>query len=80
VSFDRKTITFRPNAHRRLKTGTSARVVPLWPQLEEILRAYVFGAAGRSRGSLGTVGRVWSSASTVACGRCGIGPRWWNTG
>jgi integrase len=45
ISFDRKTVTFRPNAHRRLKTGTSARVVPLWPQLEEILRAYVFGAA-----------------------------------
>jgi integrase len=43
VSFDRKTITFRPNVHRRLKTGTSARVVPLWPQLEEILRPYVFG-------------------------------------
>jgi integrase len=43
VSFDRKTVTFRPNDHRRLKTGTSHRVVPLWPQLEEILREYVFG-------------------------------------
>lgn len=43
VSFDRKTVTFRPHAHRRLKTLTSARVVPLWPQLEEILRPYVFG-------------------------------------
>ena len=25
------------------RTSTSARVVPLWPQLEEILRPYVFG-------------------------------------
>jgi integrase len=44
VSFDRKTITFRPNQWRRLKTSTSFRSVRLWPQLEEILRAYVFGA------------------------------------
>jgi integrase len=42
VSFDRKTITFRPNDHRGLKTRTSHRTVPLWPQLEEILRPYVF--------------------------------------
>jgi integrase len=46
VSFDRKTITFRPNQWRRLKTATSHRSVPLWPQLEESLREYVFGAAG----------------------------------
>ena len=43
VSFDRKTVTFRPNAWRGLKTATSHRVVPLWPQLEEVLRPYVFG-------------------------------------
>jgi integrase len=43
VSFDRKTITFRPNGWRRLKTQGSWRVVPLWPQLESILRAWVFG-------------------------------------
>jgi integrase len=42
VSFDRKTITFRPNAWRRLTTRRSHRTVPLWPQLEEILRPYVF--------------------------------------
>ena len=42
VSFDRKTVTFRPNEHRRLKTRTSRRTVPLWPHLEEILRPYVF--------------------------------------
>ena len=41
VSFKRKTVTFRPNAWRRLKTGTSHRVVPLPPQLEEILRDYL---------------------------------------
>jgi integrase len=43
VSFDRRTVTFRPNAWRRLKTQSSWRVVPLWPQLEELLRAWVFG-------------------------------------
>lgn len=44
VSFDRRTVTFRPNTWRRLKTETSFRSVPLWPQLEEVLRAYVFGS------------------------------------
>ncbi|MEZ0334927.1 MAG: tyrosine-type recombinase/integrase, partial [Gemmatimonadales bacterium] len=43
VSFDRRTVTFRPNSWRRLKTQTSWRVVPLWPQLEELLRGWVFG-------------------------------------
>lgn len=51
VSFDRRAVTFRPNRWRRLKTRTSWRTVPLWPQLEEILRAYVFGA-GAPRGAL----------------------------
>lgn len=49
VSFDRKTVTFRPNQWRRLKTKKSHRVVPLWPQLEEILRPYVFGERPPSR-------------------------------
>jgi len=40
VSFQRQTVTFRPNDWRRLKTLTSFRTVPLWPQLKEILRAY----------------------------------------
>ncbi|KPK69396.1 hypothetical protein AMJ82_05670 [candidate division TA06 bacterium SM23_40] len=43
VSFDRRTVTFRPNKWRGLKTSTSHRSVPLWPQVEEILREYVFG-------------------------------------
>ena len=41
VSLDRKTITFRPNAWRRLKTPGSHRVVRLWPQLVEILGPYL---------------------------------------
>jgi integrase len=41
VSFDRKTVTFRRNSsRRRLKTRPSQRVLPLWPQLEEILKPY----------------------------------------
>jgi integrase len=41
VSFTRKTVTFRRHDHRRLKTATSARVVPLWSQLEGILSTYL---------------------------------------
>lgn len=41
ISFERKTITFRPNEYRGLKTRTSHRTIPLWPQLELILRRYV---------------------------------------
>ena len=40
VSFQRNTITFRPNEWRRLKTLTSDRSVRLWPQAEAILREY----------------------------------------
>ena len=43
VSFDRGEIHFRPNAHRRLKTLTSVRTVPLWPQLREILQEWMYG-------------------------------------
>jgi integrase len=41
ISFDRKTVTFRSNEWRRLKTEKSHRVVPLWPQLKEILGRYL---------------------------------------
>jgi integrase len=41
VSFDRGIVTFRPNTWRRLKTATSHRSVPLWPQLREVLERYV---------------------------------------
>jgi integrase len=40
VSTDRNTVTFRPNEFHeggRLKTRTSTRTVPLWPQLREAL-------------------------------------------
>jgi integrase len=43
VSLERLTVTFRPNQWRRLKTKGSARTVPLWPQLEAILREYLKG-------------------------------------
>jgi len=53
VNFERKTITFRPNEWRRLKTRTSNRTVPLWPQLETILRGYLrSGTAPRVGGLL----------------------------
>jgi integrase len=42
VSFDRRTVTFRPNRWRGLKTQSAHRIVPLWPQLEETLQHYVF--------------------------------------
>ena len=50
VSFDGRIITVRSNDWRRLKTLKSARVVPLWPQLEEILRPWVFGHDRPPRG------------------------------
>jgi integrase len=58
VSFDRRTVTFRPNQWRRLKTSTSHRSVPLWPQLEEVLRPYVFGGNAPPRRLLFPATRV----------------------
>lgn len=43
VSFERRAVTFRPHPHRPLKTKTSHRSVPLWPQLESVLRDYLDG-------------------------------------
>ena len=43
VSFERVAVTFRPHEWRGLKTRGSHRSVPLWPQLEEILRTYLDG-------------------------------------
>ena len=48
VSFDRGLVRFRPNVHRSLKTQTSARAVPLWPQLRDILQRHVFEAGNLS--------------------------------
>ena len=41
IDFENKLVRFRPNRYRGLKRVWSERVVPLWPQLEEILRPYV---------------------------------------
>jgi integrase len=41
INFDRMTVDFRPNEYRNLKTQTSRRVVPMWPQLWSILDQYV---------------------------------------
>jgi integrase len=43
VSLERRTLTYRANRWRRLKTRGSHRIVPLWPQLEAILREYLRG-------------------------------------
>jgi integrase len=41
VDLSRETITFRPHEGRRLKTSTSWRTVPYWPQLQEILEPHL---------------------------------------
>ncbi len=41
LNFERRTVTFRPNEYRGLKTKGSRRVVPLWPQLDVILRDHI---------------------------------------
>ena len=41
LSLRHRKIYFRPNDWRRLKSKGSKRSVPLWPQLEEILREYL---------------------------------------
>lgn len=42
ISFERGTVTIRTNKWRRLKTRNAPRTLPLWPQLEQILRSYIF--------------------------------------
>lgn len=51
INFDNATLTFRPNAWRRLKTKKSHRTIPLWPQLATILKDYV-RSTGRKSGLL----------------------------
>lgn len=51
ISFRHRVIHIRPNPWRRIKTTRSERRVPLWPQLEEILRAYI--QAGEAKGGVG---------------------------
>jgi integrase len=76
VSFDAGRIRFRPNAHRGLKTRTSHRTVPLWPQLREILQEWMFAGEPRTTGLLfparggGMVGDIRKSLDAMAelCG------------
>ena len=77
VSFDRGLVRFRPNAHRGLKTQTSLRPVPLWPQLREILQVWMFGGEQpRTEGLLfpatsgGLIGDLRKSLDTMGrlCG------------
>ncbi len=53
VSFKLGCIFIRPNQWRTLKTRGSERTIPLWPQLEEILRAYLL--AREQSGGLGSL-------------------------
>ena len=53
VSLRHGKIYIRPNEWRRLKTKGSKRTIPLWPQLEEILREYLM--ARERTGGLGTL-------------------------
>lgn len=73
VSFDRGLVRFRPNAHRGLKTQTSIRDVPLWPQLREILQGWMYGGdTPRTSGLLfqaqggGMVGDMRKSLDAIA--------------
>ncbi len=52
VSFDRKVVTFRPHPHRRLKTKSAHRNLPLWPQLTDVLQGYIFGGDAPLGGGL----------------------------
>lgn len=52
ISFDRGTVSFRPNQWRRLKSHNSHRTVPLWPQLKNVLTAYLESAELDGRGLL----------------------------
>jgi integrase len=80
LSFDRGLIYFRPNDHRGLKTSTSVRAVPLWPQLREILQAHLFaGDSPRTAGLLfpgrngAMAGDLRKSLDTIG-GLCGYEP------
>ncbi len=80
-SFDRRLVHFRPNKWRRLKTKTSHRTVPLWPQLEEILRPYVFGGGGARSGLLFPSARTGGLITDIRKARDGVAARLgWETG
>ncbi len=57
LNFERRTVTCRPDEYRGLKTKRSRRVVPMWPQLDVILRDHI-----RAQGRVG--GLLFPSART----------------
>jgi len=63
-----------PNKWRRLKTKKSHRTVHLWPQLERMLRHYVFGARSATRGTPVSVLSAREGAP-VDC-RAGVSMAW----
>lgn len=78
ISFDRGLVRFRPNEHRGLKTQTSIRTVPLWPQLRDVLQTWMFGGdSPRTNGLLfpsalgGMVRDLRKSLDTIG-GLCGM--------
>jgi integrase len=82
VNFERQTITFRPNEWRGLKTTTSHRTVPLWPQLAQTsaptfgTRRLLAGCCSRQRMAAGwlrtsarhsTPWRRWRAGKRATC-------------
>ena len=51
VDFENARVHFRPNVHRGLKKARHKRSLPLWPQLEDLLRPYI-ERLGRKSGLL----------------------------
>jgi integrase len=83
VDFTRKTIAIRPNRWRRVKNVASHRTVPLWPQLEAILRDYLDGPdaptgallfPANRRGHAEGMVQDWRKALDSAAGLAGFPP------
>ena len=79
VSFDQKLVRFRENDHRKLKTSTSIRTVPLWPQLRDILQRWIFASdspptgllfTGRNGGMIGDLRKSLDAMGAL----CGMEP------
>ena len=79
VSFDQKLVRFRENDHRKLKTSTSIRTVPLWPQLRDILQRWIFASDSPPTGLLftgrngGMIGDLRKSLDVMGA-LCGMEP------
>lgn len=71
LSFDRRTITFRTNRHRRLKTRASHRTVPMHPQMAEILREYLSKEKDLRKSEEGGEGLIPIAGLLIRSGRTG---------